>query len=142
MAQWRLWRQANKLWSTPDGVLCQPLRRWLRDRHSRRIQGCAYVYSGLLAVRYEDTYQVFKVDPFANSHEVAFAEVSYVDMPSSAKPVEVEENSRRRWKILVTTQRLNFPWPPRYTTFRQFLASLAPWESDLLQHVRLTLDPR
>ena len=85
---------------------------------------------------------MFNVDPFGNSHEAAFAEVSYADMPRSAKPVEVEENSRRRWKILVTTHRLNLPRPLRHTTFRQFLASLEPWESDLLQHVRLTLDPR
>ena len=142
VVQWRIWRRANRLWSTPDGVLHQSLGRWLRDHQTRRIQCCAYTYSGLLAVRFGDIYQVFKVDPFSNSHETSFTEVRYDDMPSRAQPAEVEENSRRRWKILGTTQRLKLPRPPRHTTFRQFLHSLDPWESDLLQHVRLNLDPR
>ena len=142
VVQWRVWRRANRLWSAPDGALCQPLGRWLRDHQTRRIQCCAYTYSGLLAVRFDKVYQVFKLDPFSNSHETAFTEVRYNDMPSRAQPAEVEENSRRRWKIIGTTQRLILPRPIRHTTFRHFLNSLDPWESDLLQHVRLTLDPR
>ena len=144
VAQWRIWRRANKLWSTPTGTLHQPLGRWLRDHQSRRIQFCAYAHSGhLVAVRYEGAYQLYKVDPFANSHEVAFAQVRYEDMPRQARPLEVEENTRRRWKIIGVTQRLMLPRPPRHSTFRQYLNSLVPWEcEDLLQHVTLTLDPR
>ena len=142
VAQWRIWRRANKLWSTQNGALHQPLGRWLRDHQSRRIQCCAYAYSGRLAVRYGGEYQVYKVDPFSNSHEVAIDQTRYEDMPRRARPVEVEENTRRRWKIIGTTQRLVLPRAPRHTTFRQYLNSLEPWESDLLQHVTLALDPR
>ena len=45
--QWILWRNANTLWSTEDGMLRQPLCNWLRDLPTSRISHFVY--------RYEDT---------------------------------------------------------------------------------------
>ena len=50
-AEWCLWNRANRLWSTTDGKMIQPLGPWLRNIHECRIQCVAYGYNECLAVK-------------------------------------------------------------------------------------------
>ena len=59
---WKLWRRANRLWSTPDGVLHRPLGLWLHPLSRQRQQHFAYLRRRRLYIRigHTSTYQECK----------------------------------------------------------------------------------
>jgi hypothetical protein len=70
-AEWKLWRRANRLWSSQDGVLLRPLGVWLHPRSQQRQQHFAYHRQRRLYLRVGvNTYQVCK--PTRNPGEYRF----------------------------------------------------------------------
>ena len=53
---WKLWEQANRLWSQREGKLHQPLGRWLQVLPMRRIQHFAYKHQCHLFIRTHNGY--------------------------------------------------------------------------------------
>lgn len=57
-AEWRVWKRANRLWSTADGKMIQPLGPWLRKVGECRIQCAAYRFGNYLAVKSGTAYEL------------------------------------------------------------------------------------
>ena len=140
--QWKLWRKANRLWSTPKGRLFQPLGRWLRCNDARRIRCFAYVEGHQLSLRTQGGFQTYEIDD--NGRQVGEGNlqgIRYVDLHPEAHPAEVYEAPDGRWTVRTTTTVLEPERVPESTTFYQYTQALDPWEADLLQQVRLAVDP-
>ena len=140
-AEWRLWKRANRLWSTPDGKMLQPLGSWLRNIHECRIQCVAYGYNECLAIKSGPEYELCTPRP-DGYFEPSGRTVTLKLMPRYAVPVDVEEHGDSAWKLLKRTSILRPSLPPFATTFSEFVNSLPPWEVDLLRHAVLFVDPR
>jgi hypothetical protein len=53
---WKLWKQANRLWSNSTSQLYQPLGYWIRDLRHRRIRHFAFKYCRKLYVKAQEGY--------------------------------------------------------------------------------------
>lgn len=98
----------------------------------------AYAYENRIAICINNECQIYAVDATgrqAGTHHIASAR--YEDLHSSAAPADVYEAPDGQWTPRMTTYVL----APDYTTFSGYIATLPPWEADLLQHVQLMLDP-
>lgn len=66
-------------------------------------------------------------------------------LPPQARPVEVTPTDDGMWQLHGTYHQVRLPPvhpPSTIATFEQYVMSLSPWEIELLQYVRLELDPR
>jgi hypothetical protein len=140
--QWKLWRKANLLWSTPKGRMFQPLGRWLRNHDARRIRRPAYVYDHTLALRIHDEYQVYALTANGRQEGVQIGHgMRHSDLHPEAVPAEVYEKPDGMWTVRSVTEVVEPEGVPVYDTFQGYLKTLQPREADILQHVQLFLDP-
>ena len=121
------------------GVMLQTLGRWTQPHSKRRIRCMAYQYGTTLAV-YKDGHNYTKChlntgreyinDPSRSIH--------YDDIPEHANPVMVILNTDATWKVTKVTQTIRTSPPITYGTFSEYIATLNPWEMDLLHHHELS----
>ena len=101
-SEWRVWRRANRLWSTTDGTMIQPLGPWLRQVHECRIQCAAYGYNECIAIKSGPEYEICK--PRQDGYfEPTGRTITVKLMPPTAVPVEVEEYGDHAWKLVKRT---------------------------------------
>ena len=138
---WTLWKKANRLWSTIDGRLIQPLGDWVLPLHRLRQRHPAYWFSGRLWVQIQDRYT--KCNP--DGSERIFCETSssreWSSLPLQAIPMVALSFQPGRWKIVHQSHILELQGPPIAGTFTQYIDSLPQWEKELLDHVELIGDP-
>ena len=140
-AEWRVWKRANRLWSTAEGKMIQPLGPWLRRVRECRIHCAAYSYNNSLAVRSGAEYELctMRTD---GQYDPTGRTVTVNMMPTYAVPADVEEYRDDAWKLLKRTVMVTPSPRPLASTFPEFIDSLPPWEVDLLRHSTLFVDPR
>ena len=141
-AQWKVWRKANRLWSSTKGRMLQPLGRWLRENDTRRIKCFAYVRGRQLALRSQDEFQVYNVD--GNGRQIGAQHergIRYSDLHPEAHPAEVYESPDGMWTVKMVTSLVEPDARPVYETFHGYTQTLLPWEADILQNVKLELEP-
>ena len=140
-AEWRVWKRANRLWSTADGKMIRPLGPWLRRVQQCRIQCPAYGYNEYIAIKSGNEYEM--CTPHQDGYFYPSGRNITVNlMPPSAVPVDVEEFGDNAWKLLKRTVLNVSPSGPFYATFPEYIESLPAWEVDLLRHTSLFVDPR
>ena len=73
---------------------------------------------------------------------ISISSIRYEDIHPEANPVEVQEApDGQSWRMSNPTVCVVPPCTPSYDSFSSYVHTLTPWESDLLQHVVLDLDP-
>ena len=101
---WKLWKQANALWSLPDGTLAQTLGPWLLSNADSRISHLAYATRSLLFVRkangeYLQCHRVTEKHYVESNHQIDEQQI-----PKEATPVEVKAATQSlRWTIVRRT---------------------------------------
>ena len=140
-SEWRVWKRANRLWSTAEGKMIQPLGPWIRKASECRIQCAAYGFRNSVAIKSGVEYEICNMRS-DGQFEPTGRTVTVKMMPKTAVPVEVEEFGEAAWKLLKRTELVASTLPPHTATFPEFLDSLPPWEVDLLRHTVLYVDPR
>jgi hypothetical protein len=132
-SEWRLWRRANRLWSTADGKMIQPLGPWLRRVQECRIQCAAYGYNNRLAIRSGAQYEICtqRSDGY---YQPSGRAVPLKLLPLSAVPVDVKEYGENAWKLLKRTLLVAPTHSPAPESFSEYIDSLPAWEVDLLRH--------
>ena len=100
---WTLWRKANKLWSSAQGKLSQPLGDWvINSIHDHRQRHFSYRARNSLWVRVDTGY--LRCEPeggqiFRESDTIQRWET----IPSDATPMEAELIESGRWKWTTAT---------------------------------------
>ena len=142
-AQWILWRRANKLWSSPKGRLNQPLGRWLRTNDERRMEFPAYIHRNVLAIRVHEEFQIYNTDVAGRQIGPQLKpNLRYEDLHPDANPVEAYEAPDGQWTARKATETITPAGATAYDSLDGYFQQLQPWEADLLQHVKLVVDPR
>ena len=65
----------------------------------------------------------------------------YEDLHPAADPAEVYEAPDGQWAVRTVPHVLEPERTPTYDSFDSYIRTLPPWETDILQHVTLDLDP-
>jgi hypothetical protein len=138
--EWRVWKKANRLWSTPSGKLYVPLGTWLRPHRERRVMLCAYHYKNRLAVRVMDGFVICRQRSASLYRETDHV-IRYQDIPSEAVPSTVVHEDDMCWRLVQKCQVIHSNNRLDWSTFSSFIESLDPWEKDLLRNTRLRVDP-
>ena len=137
-AEWRLWRQANQLWSDASGRLYEPLGRWIHPEKQRRNYHFAYRLHNQLVVRKDSEYYICQA--ISNSvYEETTTITAYVDFQDIAAPVEVAPIGDSLWKITHSSSRLALQRMPQIATFEDHVAALDEWEQVLLNQITILL---
>ena len=150
--EWKLWRKANLIWSHPDGTLHTPLGEWLHRIHQQRQCHLTYTRKHRMSHRMyihmgdqlymtchpvPDQPQVFKYGDVV----IPFASIPPDSQPAEVAPVEGLEDDN--WRVF-TDQRPPIPptrQHPITETFEDFVQTLEQWETDLLRHTTMDVDP-
>jgi hypothetical protein len=140
-AEWRLWRKANSIWSTENGILRQPLGDWLQDLKQRRIQHFAYRAHNILFIRSRHGYIKCRSLSF-NRYKETGTTVSMESIPQQAEPVEATASGLYEWIITYITKVSPILTRQQHqvTSFDDFVSTLDAWEYDLLRHSTLFTD--
>ena len=83
--EWRLWRQANLLWSDPTGRLSQPLGTWTIPIKAQLQCHAAYWTTTMLWVRVEDHY--------VRAYSTGFCEMRFFDSQERSTWEEIDNGS-------------------------------------------------
>ena len=164
---WDLWREANKLWSTADGKLHQPLTTWLSPPSRQRRTWPVYVdQERYLYARTDNTetplnrrrYRVRKWHTSLASGQPELLDdspnavglVPYTtEIPDSAIPITVETDPRGKLVLVFTWQMIlqqayqmnGISRGHVQEDFHTYLKNLdGEWEIELLAKVQLTHD--
>ena len=140
-SEWRVWKRANRLWSTAEGKMIKPLGPWLQSVNDSRIQCAAYGYQDCIAIRSGTEYAICQKRADGYFQPTGRTVIVKL-MPTSAVPVDVEEHGDQDWKLLKRTQVLARPNTVCPQSFPEYIDSLPAWEVDLLRHTDLFVDPR
>jgi hypothetical protein len=138
-ASWKLWKRANMLWSKTDGVLFQPLGDWVLPIHQMRQHHSAYWFSNRLWVKIQDRYTKCNLESGRTFRETNCSS-NWASLPPQAVPMFALSSKPGCWKIHHQSYILELHRPIA-GTFAQYIASLCPWETELLTHVEMTDDP-
>ena len=142
---WKLWKKANLIWSSLDGRLRQPLGNWKVPISQLRQLHFAYSYDDKIIIRVRDFQFSICKRSTNNTYEDTFWRIQFQDVPNTAIPVEVQSSNDNSWHIVHHESPLPVMQIPahiaNFTTFEEFIASLPPWEVELLQYTELSLDP-
>ena len=144
-AEWQLWRRANKLWSTNDGILLQPLGPWTKAIHHQSLTHLSYRYQDTLWIQLSDAQYVrcIPTDRTGPYQELDKLTCPWYDVPTAASPVEVRLTSMRIWKVTGDSS-IQLPTPilvQPTATVSAHVTTLEPWEEELLEHTTLFVDP-
>ena len=140
-SEWRVWKRANRLWSTTEGKMLKPLGPWIQNARECRIQCAAYGYGNSVAIKAGVEYEICDMRS-DGQFEPTGRTVTVKLMPTTAVPVDVEEFGDAAWKLLKRTEIVPTNLPPPTATFPEYVDSLPSWEVDLLRHTVLFVDPR
>jgi hypothetical protein len=143
--EWMLWRKANLIWSSPDGTLLRPLGNWTRRVQDQRQSHFAYVHRSVLYVREVDTtYRKYRTHGESHYRQSSWRQYTIHQIAPQACPVEVSLLENGRWKLEGVAHKVVLPQerlPSIINTFSQYVQTLTSWEIELLNHVRMELDP-
>lgn len=140
-AEWRLWRQANALWSNKDGTLRQPLGDWTLDPSKSRITHFAYKHHQKLFIRTHQSGFIICRRIRSNRFQETESTIPRERIPLQAKPVEVTMSGSDEWHITHITNVLSLTaCRPPVATFEDFIHTLEAWECDLLRHTTVFSD--
>lgn len=151
---WRLWKQANLLWSDGKGQLKQPLLHWLTSPKDQRRTWSHYQDSDYLLyarIPNHNTPAQYKVyfptgSPAAHpDQEIAYITAIESDMihalPDDAFPIEAQITASSRCKVRFHYHHYRTMFSTQATRrnedFGQFIAMLDPWEEELLQYIHV-----
>ncbi len=140
---WRLWKRANTIWSSSDGVLVEPLGAWIRPAHERRIQVFAQHFGHRLFIRTHQSYYICE-STGENRFQQSKRRNIHVCLPKQTVLVEVKfVGETDEWEIVQRTQiRLDSRNPiSQPMTFGAYVETLDAWEIDLLRHKQCFADP-
>jgi hypothetical protein len=144
--EWKLWKKANLIWSTPEGIMVEPLGPWLdisshqRQHHQAYWNQPQHTPEIELWVRAGSGYTRCLL-----IHDGTFRETTlqrdWKNLPPDMHPVEAHFTGQGRWNFRSDGCRRTPP--PLYVaaTFEQFIQSLPPWEEELLSLIEMTADP-
>jgi hypothetical protein len=142
---WTLWNKANRIWSHHDGTLHNPLGQWLVPRKSQRQQHFAYLRHRILYIRVgPDTYQVCKPTVISGFFRFHTRVRQYRTINSEATPVlvTIATSNPDHWQVHPTFYPpVPIILPARAETFPAFVATLDPWEIDVLRMTTMHVDP-
>ena len=148
---WNLWRRANRLWSTPNGLLKQKLGKWLLSPHEQRRQWTWYYDS-----RQHTLWQKHKmalpqqyVEHFTDSHHTcphvpSLQVTSFKHISAQAEPIR-PTFTRSQIHLTVTPHKVPPPSPlPATQTIQQQLQPKIPLYNHWYhpQHFHLTSVPQ
>ena len=142
-SEWKLWRKANLLWSDHDGTLHKPLGRWLLPIHHQRAAHIAYKHNDRICIRRSPgDYQTCQRSTDVSGKWMETTRILKWDqLPALAIPIEIRYDGHDRWTQVAQSYIISPPRAASTATFEDFVASLDPWESDLLQNTELFSDP-
>jgi hypothetical protein len=102
-SEWRVWKRANRLWSTAEGNMIQPLGPWLQSVQDSSIQCAAYGYQECIAIRSGTEYAI------CQKSADGYFQPTERTVTVKLVPVGVEEYGDQDWKLLKRTQVLARP---------------------------------
>ncbi len=142
-AEWKLWQKASRLWCTPGGKLHQVLGRWLLPIHNQRMSHIAYRYKDKAYIRQPlGEYQVCQLVPHNGPAWISTSRhVEWDRLPAMSTPVEIQYEGQERWFQVAQSFIAPASTESIISTFEEYIPSLETWESDLLQHTELFMDP-
>jgi exonuclease III len=144
--EWKLWRSANRIWSDQQGCLLQPLGAWIHPVQTRRFQYFAYRHRRSLFIRTSsNAYATFRQHN-QRTYRPSSAQTmrTFAQLPERASPAEVALEANGFWSLIGTPSKsLRLPGTPTSATatFDLFIETLEPWETELLRHVTMSVDP-
>ena len=137
---WALWRKANKLWSTKQGNLHQPLGDWIMNTiHGHRQRHFSYWARHFLWTRVDLGY--VRCEPKEGGPIFRESDIiqKWEQIPPDATPMEAELLSPGRWKWTAATYFL-VQGIHHVGTFSAFVETLPAWEQELLAHTKMATD--
>ena len=138
---WKLWEKANKLWSTIDGCLIQPLGDWILPLHKlRQRHPLAYWFSGRQWIQIQDCYTKCTQDSERIFRETGNSS-KWSSLPPQAIPMVALQFMPGSWQIVNQSHILELHGQPIAGTFTQYIASLPQWEKELLDRVEMICNP-
>jgi len=144
--EWKLWKKANRIWSTIHGELHTAMGRWLHPRPSQCQQYFAYLHRNRRLYIRVDEMQYQVCTPTINPGEFRFRPRirTYASIKAAAHPVHVTASRLNPdyWQIHPVMSDI----PPqilhnRAQTFKAFINTLQPWEIDVLRMTTLNSHP-
>jgi hypothetical protein len=147
--EWRLWRRALLIWSDINGLLRQPLGKWVLPLQQHRQRHYAYTHQNQLWIRANETdfvyneYRRYEVDE--GFHAVC-TNKPFSALPSGSMPVIVARDEHQDVWQLVIPPRVDHRYVPaaatsRASNFAGHVNALQPWEAEILQYTEFTADP-
>jgi hypothetical protein len=145
--EWKLWKKANRIWSTIHGELHTAMGRWLHPRPSQRQQYFAYLHRNRRLYIRVDEMQYQVCTPTINPGEFRFRPRirTYASIKATpAHPVHVTASRLKPdyWQIHpVMSDILPQILHNRAQPFEAFINTLQPWEIDVLRMTTLNSHP-
>ncbi|KAI2503807.1 hypothetical protein MHU86_10612 [Fragilaria crotonensis] len=139
--EWKLWRKANSLWSTPTGEFRQPLGEWVLDIRKQRQHHHAYWADSAAWILIDGLYTKCAAVGIRVVRET-IVKVTWEDLPDNAIVTQVNgRNDPGFWWVSYDGAfQYDVPSVPP-ATFSQYVARLPEWEEALLHHTDLLFDP-
>ncbi|KAI2497104.1 hypothetical protein MHU86_17421 [Fragilaria crotonensis] len=140
-AEWKLWKKANRLWSSASGEFFQPLGAWVTDIRTQRQRHHAYWTDSTAWILINGLYTKCAAVAVSVVRET-IVKVRWEDLPDDAITIQVNgTNDPGFWRVNYGGAFLyGVPIVPS-ATFVQYIATLPEWEEALLHHTVLMFDP-
>lgn len=140
VTEWKLWRQANLLWSDERGRLHQPLGPWIQPIKKQRQRHQAYRLHRRLWVRVHEQFMQCRLSADGDDvYHYTNNLCSWQDIAGESLPVDVLPASPTTWRVSRASS-IFIPKVVHPATFDQYVQTLAPWEAELLSHMDCSTD--
>lgn len=138
---WKLWFDANLIWSRDGESLNQPLGSWLVPAPQQRQKSPAYYNNSDQCLYLPTPDNQFQKVSMTGELQPADDGIQVVAvLPPAALPTRIDAN--KQWIEPVTLPHLfRAPSGPLPGTFQEFISQKAEWESELFHTLDMQLDP-
>ncbi|KAI2507318.1 hypothetical protein MHU86_7154 [Fragilaria crotonensis] len=139
--EWKLWRKANSLWSSPTGEFRQPLGEWVLDIRKQRQRHHAYWADSAAWILIDGLYTKCAAVGIRVVRET-IVKVAWDNLPDDAIVSQVNgmKDPGFWWVSYDGAFQYDVPSVPP-AKFAQYVARLPEWEEALLHHTDLLFDP-
>jgi hypothetical protein len=117
---WKLWKQANRLWSHDNGQLIKPLHQWLQEtRFHRRLWHAYHDASNTLYISVHrqspHEFQIYRPTPTTSTEYIYYStadQANISSLPVDTYPISAQDCRHGTWRINKTKtnqlHRLNY----------------------------------